>query len=137
LERCSPEECVFSIEAINISDWDITFEYREKTTEEDTENEEFITLNVGENLQIQRVGRCVYFLVTCQLFTGYQYDFQMRMTSADGEIVRYRCEITDLRGEFYFHLFGGCDFIFIQCESIKALCKFLTCYNFLKNGVKN
>jgi len=28
----------------------------------------------------------------------------MCMTSGDGEIVRYGCEITDLRGEFSFHL---------------------------------
>jgi len=98
---CSPEKCVFSLEEINIADWEIIFKYRKNT---DTEKGEFITLSVGESVQIQSVGRCVYFIVTHQFFTGYQHEFRMCMESADGEIVRYGCEITDLRGKFSFHL---------------------------------
>jgi len=98
LERCSPEECVFSVEDINIADWKINFKYRQN---KDTEKGKFISLIEGESLQVVSIGRCVYFLVTRQFFTGYQHEFRMCMTSADGETVQYHNVIDSIKGELF------------------------------------
>ena len=99
LERYSTKECVFSVEDTNIADCKITFEYQKNT---DKEEEEFISLT---NFQMLPIGKCIYFIVTEKLSTGYHYNFLMSAESANDEIVRYGFENVSSSGEFSFFFF--------------------------------
>jgi len=84
---------LFSITDINVSEYSFQFQYKRN------EDNKYFEVN-KEDLNIQAVGNIVYFLVMGDFFTGFHYDFEIRMISLNGDIVWFDYKNISVRGKF-------------------------------------
>jgi len=94
-------EFLFSVMDINTSEvYNFVFKYKYE--------KEFVEVD-PENLKVDTVGNIIYFLVKGNFFTDFIYNFEMHMTSLNGDIVCFTYENHLVRGKFYKLIFP------IQC----------------------